>query len=85
MYRPGTSNNRPLTRQTMLWQYQAMLGEPENQFSLTRAALSTWGTQKANSYQESLSCCIGDEPIAKYDESGVVLGLSAMNGGLNYD
>ena len=26
-------------------------GEPKNQFSLTRAALSTCGAQKANSYQ----------------------------------
>jgi hypothetical protein len=29
-----------------------MLGEPENQFSLTRAALSARGAQKAISYQD---------------------------------
>ena len=28
-----------------------MLGEPENQFSLTRVALSTGGATKGNSYQ----------------------------------
>ena len=31
-----------------------MLGEPENQFSLTRAAFSTGGRAKANSYQCNL-------------------------------
>ena len=43
--------NRPLTRRSALWQYRAMLGEPENQFSLTRAALGTCARQKAISYQ----------------------------------
>jgi hypothetical protein len=30
----------------MLWWYRAMLGEPQSQFSLTGAALSTFGAQK---------------------------------------
>jgi len=48
--RPFTKNGRnwPLTPGNVLWQYPAMLGEPENQFSLTRAASSTCGRAKTN-------------------------------------
>jgi len=35
-----------LTRQTALWYHRAILGEPQNPFSLTRAASSTRGAQK---------------------------------------
>jgi hypothetical protein len=43
---PQADKNCPLTRRTTLGQYRALLGEPETQFSLTRAALSTHGAQK---------------------------------------
>jgi hypothetical protein len=36
----------PLTPQLALWEYRPMLGEFEDQFCLTRAALSGCGAQK---------------------------------------
>jgi hypothetical protein len=46
--RPET-RKKTLTRRTAIRQYPAMLGEPKNQLTLTRTALSTCGTQKVNS------------------------------------
>ena len=58
--RDQTSPNHPptalarrnylLKKRSSLWQYPAMLGDLENQFSLTRAALSTRAAQKPNSF-----------------------------------
>jgi len=54
---PATGQNLPkaaaLTRQTKLWQCPAMLRDAENQLSLTRAASSTGGRQKAISYHSN--------------------------------
>ena len=40
-----TAKNRILTPWTAFWQHRAVIGESENQFSLTRAALSSRGAQ----------------------------------------
>jgi hypothetical protein len=40
-----TAKNRILTSWAALWQHQAMIGESENQFSLTRAVLISRGAQ----------------------------------------
>ena len=42
---PRARKNHLLTKRPSLWQHPAMLGERENQFCLTRAALSTRGAQ----------------------------------------
>jgi hypothetical protein len=46
----GTNAGHGLTHWTALREYRAMLGESENQFSLTRVALSTSGREK-NSFR----------------------------------
>jgi len=46
--------NRPLTRRTAFGQYRCMLGESENQFPLTRAALGTRGAQKQISISKGI-------------------------------
>ena len=43
--------NHALDTAAGAWQGLAMLGEPEKQFSLTRAALSTCGRAKSNQEQ----------------------------------